>query len=147
MSRLLYDKPAGREWNRGLPVGNGKIGAMILGDTVKTVLMLNEDSLWYGGPIDRVNQDAKENLPKVRELILSGRIPEAEQLMLRTFSAVPTTCRTYSVLGNLTVRYTDPQDGLITKTMYSNNIPAICATVNPDGTAVWKGLTFPLIER
>ena len=34
-----------------------------------------------------------------------------------------------------------------TRTMYSNNIPTICATVNPDGTAVWKGLTFPLIER
>ena len=47
----------------------------------------------------------------------------------------------------VTVRYIDPQDGSITKTMYSNNIPAICATVNPDGTALWKGLTFPLIER
>ena len=47
----------------------------------------------------------------------------------------------------VTVRYIDPQDGSVTKTMYSNNIPTICATVNPDGTAIWKGLTFPLIER
>ena len=47
----------------------------------------------------------------------------------------------------VTVRCIDPQDGAVTKTMYSNNIPTICATVNPDGTAVWKGLTFPLIER
>ncbi len=47
----------------------------------------------------------------------------------------------------VTVRYIDPQDGAVTKTMYSNNIPTICATVNPDGTALWKGLTFPLIER
>ena len=47
----------------------------------------------------------------------------------------------------VTVRYIDPQDGAVTKTMYSNNIPTICATVNSDGTAVWKGLTFPLIER
>ena len=47
----------------------------------------------------------------------------------------------------VTVRYIDPQDGAVTKTMYSNNIPTICANVNPDGTAVWKGLTFPLIER
>ena len=47
----------------------------------------------------------------------------------------------------VTVRYIDPQDGSVTRTMYSNNIPAICATVNPDGTALWKGLTFPLIER
>ena len=47
----------------------------------------------------------------------------------------------------VTVRYFDPQDGSVTRTMYSNNIPTICATVNPDGTAIWKGLTFPLIER
>ena len=47
----------------------------------------------------------------------------------------------------VTVRYIDPQDGSATRTMYSNNIPTICATVNPDGTAIWKGLTFPLIER
>ncbi len=63
-----------------------------------------------------------------------------------------TSAEATAVLGAIrpefvTVRYTDPQDGLITKTMYSNNIPAICATVNPDGTAIWKGLTFPLIER
>ncbi len=47
----------------------------------------------------------------------------------------------------VTVRYIDPQDGSVTKTMYSNNIPTICATVNPDGTALWTGLSFPLIER
>ena len=47
----------------------------------------------------------------------------------------------------VTVRYIDPQDGSVTRTMYSNNIPTICAAVNPDGTAVWKGLSFPLIER
>lgn len=47
----------------------------------------------------------------------------------------------------VTVRYIDPQDGSVTRTMYSNNIPAICATVRPDGTALWKGLEFPLIER
>ncbi len=47
----------------------------------------------------------------------------------------------------VTVRYIDPQDGSVTRTMYSNNIPTICATVNPDGTALWKDLTFPLIER
>ena len=47
----------------------------------------------------------------------------------------------------VTVRYIDPQDGSVTRTMYSNNIPALCATVNPDGTALWKGIEFPLIER
>ena len=47
----------------------------------------------------------------------------------------------------VTVRYEDPMQGSVTKTMYSNNIPALCATVYPDGTARWEGLSFPLIER
>ena len=45
------------------------------------------------------------------------------------------------------VRYEDPMQGSVSKTMYSNNIPALCATVYPDGTARWEGLQFPLIER
>ena len=49
---------------------------------------------------------------------------------------------TYAIISG-----TESQDGSVTRTMYSNNIPTICATVNPDSTAVWKGLTFPLIER
>ena len=47
----------------------------------------------------------------------------------------------------VTVRYEDPMFGSVTKTMYSNNIPTICATVYEDGTARWEGLEFPLIER
>ena len=47
----------------------------------------------------------------------------------------------------VTVRYIDPQDGSVTKTMYSNNIPTLCSQVYPDGTCLWTGLTFPLIER
>ena len=47
----------------------------------------------------------------------------------------------------VTVQYVDPADGSVTRTMYSNNIPAICAAVHPDGSAIWTGLTFPLIER
>ena len=47
----------------------------------------------------------------------------------------------------VTVRYIDPQYGSVTKTMYSNNNPALCATVYPDGTALWTGIEFPLIER
>ena len=47
----------------------------------------------------------------------------------------------------VTVQYMDPADGSVTRTMYSNNIPAICATVYDDGSALWTGLTFPLIER
>ena len=47
----------------------------------------------------------------------------------------------------VTVQYEDPMFGSVTKTMYSNNIPTICATVYEDGSALWQGLEFPLIER
>ena len=47
----------------------------------------------------------------------------------------------------VTVQYEDPMFGSVTKTMYSNNIPALCATVYEDGSALWQGLEFPLIER
>ena len=47
----------------------------------------------------------------------------------------------------VTVRYEDPMQGSVTKTMYSNNIPTLCSTVYPDETARWEGLVFPLIER
>ena len=47
----------------------------------------------------------------------------------------------------VTVRYEDPMQGSVSKTMYSNNIPTLCSTVSPDGTARWEGLAFPLIER
>lgn len=45
------------------------------------------------------------------------------------------------------VEYTDPQDGLVTRTMYSNNNPATHMLIQPDGVEWWDGITFPLIER
>lgn len=47
----------------------------------------------------------------------------------------------------MTVRYTDPKDGLVTRTMYSNNRPAAHMLLQPDGTEWWNGIVFPLIER
>ena len=47
----------------------------------------------------------------------------------------------------VTVQYVDPMDGLTVKTMYSNNIPVTCAMAYEDGTAVWRDLSFPLVER
>ena len=101
MSRLFYRQSAGRDWNRALPVGNGKLGGMVFGGTDCEQIQVNEDSLWYGGPMYRVNQDAKELLSEVRELILSGRISEAQECMLHTFTATPQSERTYSTLGSI----------------------------------------------
>lgn len=45
------------------------------------------------------------------------------------------------------VEYTDPMDGLIYATMYSNNVPATIMSINEDGKPIWKGIKFPLIQQ
>ncbi len=104
MSKLWYDKPAVC-WEEALPIGNGRMGAMIFGKFETEHIQVNEDSVWYGGHIDRNNPDALNNLPKIRELILNGRIPEAEQLMIYALSGIPQSQRPYQSLGDLTISF------------------------------------------
>ena len=70
MSRLWYRQPAGFwEWEEALPVGNGRLGGMVFGRTDYERIQLNEESIWYGKPLDRNNPDALGNLEKIRELM------------------------------------------------------------------------------
>ena len=100
MSRLWYDHPAS-EWEEALPIGNGRSGAMVYGGTDRERLQVNEESIWLGGPVNRHNPDAKENLPKIRQLLRDGRIPEAEHLMETALSACPEGMHPYQTLGDV----------------------------------------------
>ena len=71
-----YDQPA-KNWNEALPIGNGRIGAMIFGDPLNDRLQLNEDSLWSGGPQDADNPEALKALPEIRKLLFAGKYSEA----------------------------------------------------------------------
>lgn len=100
MSRLWYKRPAAI-WEEALPLGNGRMGAMVYGDPVNEQIQVNEDSMWYGGPVDRINPDTKEYLPKIRELILKGEIRKAERLMKMAMSGCPDSAHPYQTLGNI----------------------------------------------
>ncbi|WP_204798910.1 glycoside hydrolase family 95 protein [Paenibacillus sacheonensis] len=102
--RLWYKQPA-KDWNEALPLGNGRLGAMVFGDANNERLQLNEDSLWYGGPRDRNNRDALPNLPKIRELILAGKVRKAEELACMALTGIPETQRHYVPLGDLQLRF------------------------------------------
>ncbi|WP_286893612.1 glycoside hydrolase family 95 protein [Thermobacillus sp.] len=106
MSRLVmkYDRPAA-EWNEALPIGNGRMGAMVFGHPVSERLQLNEDSLWYGGPRDRNNPDAAKVLPEIRRLIFEGKPREAERLAVTGLSGIPETQRHYEPLGQLLLHF------------------------------------------
>lgn len=88
MGELWYKQPA-KNWNQALPLGNGFMGAMCFGGNIVDKFQLNNDSLWHGGFRNRVNKDAKENIPVVRELIKEGRISEAEELANESIAAIP----------------------------------------------------------
>ncbi|KAL1849619.1 hypothetical protein Daus18300_013226 [Diaporthe australafricana] len=85
---LHYSQPS-KEWPEALPVGNGRLGAMVHGRTTTELLQLNEDSVWYGGPQDRTPRDAYRNLPLLRQLIRECRHAEAEELVRTAFFASP----------------------------------------------------------
>lgn len=111
MGIIWFDKPTD-EWSQALPIGNGRLGAMVHGGIEREILQLNQDSIWYGGPIDRINPEAKNHLEEVRGLILEGKIPEAERLLSYSFSGTPQSQRPYQSLGNAEITY-QKMDGTV----------------------------------
>jgi alpha-L-fucosidase 2 len=67
-------------WTQALPVGNGIIGGMVFGIPASEHIQLNEETIWAGQPNQVLNPAAKENLPKVRQLIFEGKYREAQRL-------------------------------------------------------------------
>ena len=98
--RLWYKQPA-KDWNEALPVGNGRLGAMIFGDPKTERIQLNEESLWAGCPINNNNPEALANLPKIRELILADQIREAVTLASKTMLGTPPEVRSYETAGDI----------------------------------------------
>lgn len=103
---LWYDRPAG-EWTEALPVGNGRLGGMLFGDPVVEHLQVNEESLWGGVNVPNNNPDALQNLPKIRELILDGKIPEAYELSEKYLAGIPGKTWSYQTAGDIFFRFTD----------------------------------------
>lgn len=97
---LWYEHPAS-SWEEALPIGNGRLGAMIKGDPVTDRLWINEDSVWYGRSQNRINPLARDNLAEVRKLLDLGQVTEAQELLKRTFTAMPCSTRHYEPLGDV----------------------------------------------
>ena len=77
--KLSYDKPAAK-WAEALPIGNGRIGAMVFGGTEDERLQINESTLWGGSPRNYTRNDASQHLDEIRQLIFAGKVEEAEKL-------------------------------------------------------------------
>lgn len=71
--KLRYNLPAGKVWEAALPIGNGRLGAMVYGNPGNELIKFNESSLWSGGPNRNDNPDALKALPEIRKLIFEGK--------------------------------------------------------------------------
>ncbi len=101
---LWYRTPAAN-WNEALPIGNGRLGAMVFGGVVDERLQLNEDTVWAGQKLDRVNPQAAASLPEIRRLLFSGKPAEAEAIADKTIISVPRRMPPYQTLGDLALRF------------------------------------------
>ena len=108
LNRLWYDKPAAK-WEEALPVGNGRLGAMVFGGLATERLQLNEGTLWAGGPYDPVNPEARATLPEARRLIAEGRYKEADGLLSAKVMARPLHQMPYQTVGDLLLAF--PETG------------------------------------
>ncbi|WP_299089610.1 glycoside hydrolase family 95 protein [uncultured Metabacillus sp.] len=99
--KLTYQTSA-KSWTEALPIGNGRLGAMIFGGVELERVQLNEDSLWSGSPKDWNNPEAKKYLPEMRKLIFAGKYVEADQLAKKMMG--PYT-QSYLPLGDLLLTF------------------------------------------
>ena len=97
---LWYQKPA-EAWTDALPVGNGRLGAMVFGGVERERIQLNEETLWDGGPRDTNNPKALEALAKVQQLLFNDKNEEATQLAGETMLGVPERIKSYQSVGDL----------------------------------------------
>ncbi len=101
---LWYDEPA-REWTEALPVGNGRLGAMVYGGTADERIGLNEDTVWTGGPYEPSNPLGAAALPEIQRLVFAGEYVQAHKLFGRTMMGWPVEQMKYQYLGRLLLAF------------------------------------------
>ncbi|HEV2695295.1 MAG TPA: glycoside hydrolase family 95 protein [Verrucomicrobiae bacterium] len=97
----LYYTDAATKWTEALPIGNGRLGAMVFGGVTREHLQLNESTLWAGGPYDPNNTNALGALPEARRLIFAGKYDDAAKLVSDKMMATPVREMPYETLGDL----------------------------------------------
>ncbi|UDF05552.1 glycoside hydrolase N-terminal domain-containing protein [Asticcacaulis sp. AND118] len=101
---LWYNAPA-VEWTEALPLGNGRLGAMVFGGVARERLQLNEDTLYAGAPYQPANPAGPAALPEIRKLIFDGRYLEAQELIQAKFMGNPMRQVSYQTIGELALTF------------------------------------------
>lgn len=103
--KLWYTRPATRDFFDALPLGNGRLGAMLHGYTDKELIRFNEESIWSGGPMNKIPPTAKDNLESLRQQILNGSLTEAGETWSEHFVPSYDDMRRYQPAGELRIDF------------------------------------------
>ena len=102
--KLWYDQPA-HVWTEALPLGNGRLGAMVYGNPGAEQMQLNEETIWAGRPNNNPSPEAKEWIPKIRELVFAGKYKEAQDLCTAHVKAKTNQGMPYQTFGDLRLNF------------------------------------------
>ena len=103
-SRLWYEQPAAK-WEEALPVGSGRLGAMVFGGTGEERIQFNEDTLWTGQPHNYVRAGSADIVPQVRQLLAEGKVTEAQDLARAKMLSDPVRQKAYQPFGDIRLTF------------------------------------------
>ncbi len=101
---LVWSTHPADKWENALPVGNGRLGAMVFGRTDEEEIQLNEDTYWSGGPYSTTVKAGLQALPEIRRLIFDGELVRAHRLFGRHLMGYPVEQQKYQSLGSLALK-------------------------------------------
>jgi alpha-L-fucosidase 2 len=101
---LWYEAPA-KEWTEALPIGNGRMAAVVFGGVERERIQFNEETVWTGGPRSYARAGANEYVQRIRQLLFDGKQREAEELAMEHFMSDPLRQMAYQPLGDLELRF------------------------------------------
>lgn len=105
MKSIISIKKAAKNWEEGLPVGNGRLGATILGKIAEEMITLNEETIWYGPFHNRKNPDCLEHLQEIRRLLLNGEVEKAQFMAKMAMTSTPKYLNPYQPAGDLKIQF------------------------------------------
>lgn len=104
VNKLFYETPANK-WVEALPLGNGRMGAMIYGGVEQDRIQFNEETLWTGEPHDYSHKGAYKHLPEIQRLLAEGKQKEADNLAAKEFMSIPLHQKAYQPFGDLLLNF------------------------------------------
>lgn len=107
MQSALHFNSVPQTWEEYLPLGNGRLGAMVKAGISNEIYQLNEEAIWSGGPQDRNNRACYNALPKIRTLVNEGNVLDAQELGFETLSGTSFNQRVYQPAGDFKIDFFD----------------------------------------